>query len=258
MDTSAALVAGPASDQTVENRPVEDTALLRIEDLYRTLGEAAVRERVAKLRSLLVDGKHETEILRRTGWQPTELAALRSELVRQECEAWRRPAEVLYAEYVLQQERCLRNLEEMMRTWRKDPKAAPSVVAGVRASSEIIDRIVRQGQELGVLVRAAQRRQVIVAGMNVADLANQQLREVVVQQLTGLKQLVERIGDVDSLDGRVPTPVPVRGAAESTGSGETDGERVRRLAGTGFSKVRGARAQVRQRIRVTDAVEVGS
>jgi hypothetical protein len=120
----------------------------------------------------------------------------------------------------------LADLEELMRKWRKVPRAAPYIVGAVRARSEILDRVLDRGQEMGIVVRVPRRRELLVAGAGVGQLSTHQLRGVVVEQLEALQRLAARIGDLAEL--KMAKPAEITLVEERDPEELTAAERARR------------------------------
>lgn len=152
-----------------------------------------------KLWALLVEGMSEEEArdsLCRTEAKFTEgrypavkecMFALQAELLQSQS------TERVYAEYVLRQ---LQNVYELTDAVEKAKGKGntPVIVGAVRARGEIWDRLIKVGQEFGVLERKPEEKR-IIAGVMVANLSDVQLRQAITSELSGLDKLVRQFGD---------------------------------------------------------------
>lgn len=64
----------------------------------------------------------------------------------------------LYLHYKLRQERFIEELEDL-REELKGTNQANAILGSIRAKSDIVDKVLKAGQDLGVLPRAAQRKE---------------------------------------------------------------------------------------------------
>ncbi len=71
-----------------------------------------------------------------------------------------------------------------------------SVAGAVRARSEIYDRLIERGQEFGLINKKADRKE-IVAGVVVTELSNEDLKELIVGELSTLNKLQKQFGEGD-------------------------------------------------------------
>jgi len=135
----------------------------------------------------------------------------------------------LYYVYCLQQEQCLRDLDffvdesyQSIANWNKAAKlygspgvarkvlgAAPNnqaAILAIKAKSEILDRTIKMGQDMGIIQKRA--KEIRVSGdINLAALPTEQLRHVLQKKLSQFDQLVEQ-GElpktyINMLEGRV-------------------------------------------------------
>lgn len=229
----------------MEPNPVEVPEPRGLDLLCVELGEAEVRARLMRLQILIAEGKGEVRILKETGWQPAELGLLRRELTRIERALLVRPTEELYVEYLLRQEKNLSDLNSFVENWQDHTEAVPSVVSAIRARAEILDKVIQRGQDLGIIQKAVTRKALVVGGVRVEDLGTREIRELIVKQLEGLRSLTTQVRNLDEL-GADAGAVEVQ--AEPV-EALTPVERVRRIAGTGISRAKAARAKIRERIR---------
>lgn len=154
---------------------------------------------------------------------------LKRELFRQETAAiYAQSTEEVFLEYAWKQNQCVTDLDVMINGF-KTTKQYNALVGAVRAKSDIIDKIVKTGQDMGVLERAPERK-MILHGVAVANLDNNGLRKLIAQELSGLSAVMSRFGDqnimgepitVTAEPAAVPSAFPALPAGPSfTGQGK--------------------------------------
>lgn len=113
-------------------------------------------------------------------------------------------AEDTFVEYLVAQNRCLRELSALSQKFLRKKKGKDgddedaymvtqpaAYVSAVRAKSEIYDKIVKYGQDLG-LVKASKGG--LVPGENFHDLTSKDLRAIVVRETAQLDALFRHFG----------------------------------------------------------------
>lgn len=157
------------------------------------LSKAEVREAVAKLLSFTLAGKDDDEIAELLGVTPDQLEQIKKEMLAQEAERLTsRDGEEIYADYVLQQLACIRDLVRLQRDFRES-KNTSAMVGAIRARSEIIDKIVDRGQDLGFINKAPERKH-ITGGVLVAEMSNAELRKAIATELQAVQVMMKEVG----------------------------------------------------------------
>lgn len=157
------------------------------------LSKSEVREAVAKLLSLTLAGKDEDEIQALMGLTSAQLEQVKKELISREAERLvSRDNEEIYAEYVLNQLTCVRDLLRIQKDF-KGEKNASALVGAVRARSDIFDKIVDRGQDLGFISKAPERKH-ITGGVLVAEMSNSELRKAILTELQTVQTMMKEIG----------------------------------------------------------------
>lgn len=178
-------------------------------------------------------------ILQETGWSLQKFLAV-ERWCKEEDERLARaldPAAV-WSEYRLQQLQAARELEDLAEIFRRS-KQFSALVGAVKARSEILDKIVKTGQDLGLIKRAA--REVNITGeVDFTSMSVQELRVHLHREVRGLQDLLTPPIDISSGPaGRVLERVlapPGEPAPETPPEGQGEvkprpGRRVKRLAG---------------------------
>ena len=188
---------------------------------------------IQRVLDFLESGKTDIWIMDKLGLMPDEYFDMKRRAIRSQVEAFRRRStEEIYAEYVLQQAACIRDLTGLAAT-AHGKKDARALIAAVTARSNIYDKIIKTGQDFGIIEKKAERRE-IALGVVLANLSDEDLRGRISGELTGIKDLMIKFADKDLLDLRpgklhrklpalpagkqsVPSPVkPVAGAQSKT------------------------------------------
>lgn len=111
-------------------------------------------------------------------------------------------AGAIFVNYMLDQKHLLSDLKDVHREFKKNKQTAGAVSA-IRLRSEILDKILNMGQELGVIVRTA-KKQEIELQMTIEHLETHEIKALIVDDIKGLMRMVEQYGDQNILDIKVP------------------------------------------------------
>lgn len=137
-------------------------------------------------------------ILQETGWSLQRLIGI-ERFVRDEDKRTvdRLDPRTIFAEYRVQQLQAATELADFAEIFRRTGNTT-SLVAAIKARSDVLDRIVRMGQELGVVKRAA--REVRVDGqIDFKSMSVKELRIHLQREMTEMRELLkppEEIGGV--------------------------------------------------------------
>lgn len=203
-----------------------------------TANAAEMRKLIADLKSHLALGETDAEIAEWMELDADQLRILKREMyTREKLELNGKSTEEFYIDYRLRQEGVVAELDRMVEHYnpatiavqgtdgkitqvdRLDGKPAyggqPSAIVGaLKAKSDIIDRIVKVGQEFGILEKAPEKK-LIVGGIAIANMSTEELRKTIVGAVVSLKQISARYGDTDVLGNplpntlALPAPAPV-------------------------------------------------
>lgn len=161
------------------------------------MSKGEIRWAVAKLITLQGMGLEEDDIASQLGLDFDGLEKLRREMyAREEKVLYERDNAQIYIDYVHEQRQCISDLDGLLEEIKNQPGAA---VSAIRAKSDIVDRIVQRGIELGFVEKSPEKH--IVGGLIVADLSNKDLQAKIFRELSGLDKLRKRFGgDAQLLD----------------------------------------------------------
>jgi hypothetical protein len=178
----------------------------------------------------LLSGRPEEEIRGDLGLNEEEYAGLRNLALDRAAEQVKgRPAELQFLDYMINQGRCVRELNEMvqaLKTTTTDEDGhtltkvnqAAAYVSAVRTKSEIFDRVVQWGKELGLL--KVETGSSLIPGVNVKDLSSDELRSLIVREARNMDKLVNHFGEADIAEvnpgNLYEAPVPVKAHTRQT------------------------------------------
>lgn len=158
--------------------------------------ERKLRKAIAQLTEFYSAGATDEEAQELLGVTDAKFIKLKKALYDQETERLSTtPTEHVYVQYVINQIGCIRDLNELYKAC-KSQKNSNAGVGAIRARSEIFDKIIKTGQEFGVLEKKPEEKR-IVAGVLVAQLSNVQLRQSITSALGDLNEMVSTFGNLD-------------------------------------------------------------
>lgn len=161
----------------------------------------ALRVAFAKLRSYLAEGLEHHEVCEKMQLSWIEVEELRRKLLDQEAAlVRRRPTEHTYVEYCLEMRRCMNDLDKVIdgfeiKEGAKEPlKNSAGYVGAVRAKADILDRMIKVGQDFGLIERVAEGKG-LAAGEAIKNMANTELRAFILQEVNVFNTLLVQFGD---------------------------------------------------------------
>lgn len=158
--------------------------------------ERELKKKTAMLMAAYAEGSSDEEAQALLGVSPAKFIKIKKALYDQEAERLAStPTEHVYAQYVMNQIRCVKDLDELYKAC-KDQKNSNAGVGAIRARSDIFDKIIKTGQEFGILERKPEEKR-IIAGVMVAQLSNDQLRQAITSSIGQLNEMVATFGDLD-------------------------------------------------------------
>lgn len=159
----------------------------------KDLADVERMAKVVKLFRLVSEGKSEVEIRKEMGLEEAEYNRFRKECFEKEAERIKEKGiGEVYVEYMLHQKKCLEDLEAMSKQF-SNAKHYSALVTSVKTRSDIYDKIIKVGQEFGLLEKRPERRE-IVAGVLVAKMNSNQLRSTILGELQGMEKLMNTFG----------------------------------------------------------------
>jgi len=200
------------------------------------LSKSELREAIAELLSYLAGGYDDSEARAELGLDPEQYAALKREMYGQQAEYFRtRTTEEMYADYVNEQRSCIGELDKIVARF-VDEKHSSAAVGAIRARSDIVDKIVKLGQDVGLIDKEPEKK-LIFGGIAIAQLNDAQLRKAIVGEVSELSRLIDHFGDDTSIMDMDPGPL-------HRAMPETEPEKKKTSGGTS-AKVSGGRRVVK-------------
>jgi len=224
-----------ASQQKEESK-VEggESALVEHSSRYVYYRKLKRETRITRVLSLLRAERGEESVVGEMGLEREEWEEVKREALEEEGRRLgSRSKEEIYAQYVIAQSACVRDLMEVKRKGKANAGQNAAWVSAVKARSEIFDRIIKMGWELGLV----ERREVeeskgkgteVNVGVVLSGLSDVELRGKVVRELSNLNDIMEEFGEKDILElkpGRMYTKMV------TTRKNPTDSNRVHSGAG---------------------------
>jgi hypothetical protein len=150
---------------------------------------------LAVLRAFVADGTHMDAIVDVTGWSLAKVRRLQSELFSDE-ERSRvgRRSEDVWVEYALRTEDHIAALDDVIEQFRGSSQGS-ALVGAIKAKQDLLDRVIKLGQELGFVKREPQRSIHILANMS-----DPELRKRLQDRLNAFRELAGQSGDTHLLD----------------------------------------------------------
>jgi hypothetical protein len=104
----------------------------------------------------------------------------------------------VYVEYMLAQKKCIADLEKMATKFDQ-AKHYSALVNSVKTRSDILDKIIKVGQDFGLLEKRPERKE-IVAGVLITKMDDDQLRNTILGELKNLEKMMNHFGDHTIID----------------------------------------------------------
>lgn len=163
------------------------------------LTKKQLAEAIQTIYSGYVEGKTDEEQAAVMGIDAEEFTKLRVAMFDAKADEVRaRPTEHTYVQYMIDQSKNISDLTDMIKDF-KHTRQHTAMVAAVKARSDIYDKLIKFGQEFGLIHKDAKTGD-FGLGALIADMSNKQLRIAITAELKTLNGLVNRYGDGGILD----------------------------------------------------------
>ncbi len=154
------------------------------------------RKLLAQLLAKLAGGATDEVAQAELNISPAKYLRLKQDIYESETERLRStPTEHTYINYCLAQMGCIKDLTDLLDEAKKQKNSNASVGA-IRARSDIYDKLIKTGQEFGILEKKPEEKR-IVAGIMIAQLSNDQLKQAITTAIGSLNEMVSRFGNLD-------------------------------------------------------------
>ncbi len=156
-------------------------------------------ELAASILEAMLDGDTDDVIIEELDITPQDFAIakkfLLSNLGHQEAAM---SSEERYARYLIAQAVNDKDLTALIANLNHS-RQHNALVGAIRLRADILHKKIEVGQTLGVIDRQAERKEILVGGVLLADLPDKDLKKGVISAFAGLKALMEKHGDGTSL-----------------------------------------------------------
>ncbi len=176
-------------------------------NLKKSYSVAEVRALLYEMKLRIKTGDTDEEIMALLGITTVgRYNELKRELYRQEnAEIQKKTTEDVYLEYMWAQQKCIDDLKDAMKMI---PENQPNALVGaIKAQSEIHDKILKTGQDIGVISKEPERK-VIIHGHVVAQMDNTSLRKLIAQETNQLAGALAKYGEVDMEGNQIGDNAP--------------------------------------------------
>jgi len=152
-----------------------------------------------KIIAYLGEGRTDAWIMIELKLTADDYHELKSKALQVQVEAiQKKTTEEVFVEYLFQQSACIRDLTDLANEAYKKQHLQAQVSA-VKGRSEIYDKIIKMGQDFGIIDKKPVRTESML-GVVVADLTDEDLKKRVASELGSLRGLMEKFGDKNILD----------------------------------------------------------
>lgn len=178
--------------------------------LNKSYSAAQLRSILAEMKLRLMEGDDDETIQELLGLTVARYNDLKKELYRREqATLAQKTTEDVYLEYKWSQEKCIADLDAALAGI---PENQPNAAIGaIRAKSEIRDKILKVGQDTGLIAKTPERK-LIIHGHVVAQMSDKELRKTIAQETQALGMAIAKYGDTD-MDGN---PIAMDGEPQFT------------------------------------------
>jgi hypothetical protein len=160
------------------------------------------RRDIVQYRACVALGWGREQIMEETGWSHQHLMAAEQFVKDEDRKIWGQADPVgIFSEYREQQLLCAKELEDLAIVFRNGRQFS-ALVGAVKARSEILDKVVKAGQELGLIKRAA--REISLHGsVDVRSLSISELRVHLQKEVSGLRKILDPPNQLEGTAGVV-------------------------------------------------------
>lgn len=151
----------------------------------------------------LVSGMDASELRDELALDEDDLKAVLVHMFDAKAEELRnRPTEHVYVQYVIDQCRNIVDLTKLIGEF-KTTRQHSAMVSAIKARSDIQDKMIERGQEFGVIAKPTERNGPLVAGIVIAELTNNELKQTIVRELKEVQRMMAQFGDANIIDVEV-------------------------------------------------------
>lgn len=152
------------------------------------------------MRGALIEGLDDDKLCERFGGcSLQEVDELRRKFLDYEAEQLRSTStEHRYVEYVLEMQHCIADLEKVVSNFAVSNQVS-AYVGAVRAKADLLDRIIKTGQEFGLIERKSDGKGA-EAGEAIKGLTNPEIKQYIVKEIQIFNNVMLKFGDQNITD----------------------------------------------------------
>jgi hypothetical protein len=161
---------------------------------------------VSSIRQRLVNGESDTRIAEDLNLTPVEYRRTKRKMYQAAVDGFTgKSTEEQYVDYCLEQEKCLKELDEMIKHFTSS-RQHNAMVGAIRAKSQILGDVHKTGVQMGVIKQETTWDQE-VGGVRIGDLSNKELRDIIAKELRTLQHHIDKFGDKHMTEVGPPSPL---------------------------------------------------
>ncbi len=161
---------------------------------------------VSEIRRLLIDGESDLVIAETLSLGKAEYRRMKAKVYDQEVDGFSgKSAEEQYVDYCFEQQKCLDNLDTLIKQ-SANSNQHNAMVGAIRAKSQIMEAIHKTGVSMGIIKKEADMNREI-GGVRMADLENNEVRDMVATELRKVQHAIDKFGDRKMVDVKAPSPI---------------------------------------------------
>lgn len=159
---------------------------------YIRKSQPRLRRRLAELRVMMRGGKSDEEIVEETGVEFNSLVWLKDQVYKQDRAAIENadPASI-FIRYCLQQEGIIVELNEVITKFMTTNQGS-AIVGAIKEKSQIYDRVIKMGQDLGLIVKTGDA--IDPDAVRLAGRDPDEIRDMIQENLDSINELLGDAG----------------------------------------------------------------
>lgn len=139
------------------------------------------------------------KFLQESGWSVQKLSAVENSIVKENRRKYSKiDPKIVFNEYKIQQMQAAAELMDIALEF-KNSRQYPSLVSAIKTRSDILDKIIKVGQDLGVINRSAKEVN-INQNMNIQSMSISELKVTMKKELSDMKEMIYNDGGNNLID----------------------------------------------------------
>jgi hypothetical protein len=194
------VVTSPESDNTLNNQSVDPASLRESRGLPAQVPQvpegksqrtqAQYRQLLDMVQDTIMRGLTDEQASAELGLEMAELKRHQGAILdRFVTNLQQQTTFQVYAHYVLEQKSCIVELQQMINGFRSS-KQHNAMVGAVKAKSEILDKIISKGQDMGIIEKRAKRIE-FIGSLDVRNMTELDIAREIMVQMQQINELVD-------------------------------------------------------------------